>query len=259
MRVSALAKPSTKDEERSTISVIIPTLNEAAHIEAALASVLSQSDAVEVIVVDGGSEDDTVERASRHVRVMEAPRGRARQMNAGAKAASGEVLVFLHADTQLPENGLEVIKMALYDPYVVGGCFRTTFDDGGFWMRVWTWRLWMRSPHLAFGDRAPFVRRSAFEAIGGFPDQPLFEDLELVSGIRREGRFLFLNEAVRTSARRFHRHGAFRQQLYNTALWFGWLLGLSSHRLKRFYSDDPSKRGAALAVGADQERVAVRS
>ena len=78
----------------------------------------------------------------------------------------------------------------------------------------------------------------------------MFEDLELVSRIRSEGRFVFLNEAVQTSARRFHRHGAFRQQLYNTALWFGWLLGLSSHHLKRFYSDDPNKRGAVLGLGA---------
>ena len=242
-----------------TISVIIPTLNEAAHIEATLVSVLAQPEAVEVIVVDGGSEDDTVARASRQVRVMEVSRGRARQMNAGAKGASGEVLVFLHGDTQLPENGLEAIRLALDDPSAVGGCFRTTFDDGGFWMRVWSCRLWMRSHHLAFGDRAPFVRRCTFEAIGGFPDQPLFEDLELVSRIRREGRFVFLDEAVQTSARRFHRHGAFRQQLYNTALWFGWVLGLSSHRLKRFYSDAPNERGAVLGLVADQERLAVRS
>ena len=242
-----------------TISVIIPTLNEAAYIEATLASVLEQSEDVEVIVVDGGSEDETVALASRYVRVMEVPRGRAYQMNAGAKAASGEVLVFLHGDTQLPQNGLEAIKMGLSDRYAVGGCFRTAFDDGGFWMSVWTWRLWMRSPLLAFGDRAHFVWRNTFEAIGGFPDQPLFEDLELVSRIRSEGRFVFLNEAVQTSARRFHRHGAFRQQLYNTALWFGWLLGLSSHRLKRFYSDDPGGRGVVPRLVADQERVAVRS
>lgn len=235
-----------------TISVIIPTLNEAAHIEATLASVLVQPGAAEVIVVDGGSEDDTVERASHHARVMEAPRGRARQMNAGAAVALGEVLVFLHGDTQLPGNGLEAIRMALDDPSAVGGCFRTTFDDDNFWMRVWTWRLWMRSHHLAFGDRAPFVRRSTFEAIGGFADQPLFEDLELVSRIRRNGRFVFLNEAVQTSARRFHRHGAFRQQIYNTALWFGWMLGLSSHHLKRFYSDDPNKRGVASRLVANQ-------
>lgn len=245
---------ATLNSQSVTISVIIPALNEAAHIEATLASVLSQSKNVEVIVVDGGSEDDTVQRASRSARVLEAPRGRARQMNAGAAAASGEALVFLHADTRLPRNGLKAVSNALNDPAAVGGCFRTTFDENSFWLRVWSWRLWMSRHHLAFGDRAQFVRRSAFEAIGGFPDQPLFEDLELVRLVRRRGRFIFLDESVETSARRFARRGAFRQQLYNTAMWLGWLLGLSSQRLKQFYSDDPDKRGIVSRLAGDQER-----
>ncbi len=236
-----------------TISVIIPTLNEADQIEATLASVLSQPGSVEIIVVDGGSQDDTVLRASRHARVLEASKGRARQMNVGTQAASGDVLLFLHADTRLPKGGLEAAGRALQNASIMGGCFRTTFDEGGFWLRVWTARRWMRWHRLAFGDRAPFVRRSAFDAVGGFPEQPIFEDLELVRRIRREGRFVFLDEAVETSARRFRRHGAFRQQFYNTALWFGWIIGLPPNRLKRFYSDDPEKRGGVAGWERNQE------
>lgn len=239
--------------QSETISVIIPTLNEATQIEATLASVLNQPGIVEILVVDGGSEDDTVRRASQFARVLEAPQGRARQMNAGARAASGEILVFLHADTRLPKNGLEVILATLRNPSVVGGCFRTTFDEDGFWLRLWSSRLWMRWHRLAFGDRAPFVRRSTFAVIGGFPDQPMFEDLELVRRIRRKGRFVFLDEAAETSARRFTRHGAFRQQLCNAALWSGWLIGLPANRLKRFYSDEPTRRGAITQQIGDPE------
>ena len=231
-----------------TISVVIPTLNEAVEIEGALASVARQSGPMEVLVVDGGSADDTRARAERAgARVIEAPRGRARQMNAGAAAAGGSALLFLHADTRLPPAALDAVRAALDEPAVAGGCFRTSFDAGGFWMGVWTWRLWMRWHRLAFGDRAPFVRRSAFEAVGGFPDQPLFEDLELVRRVRREGRFVFLDAAVVTSARRFRRHGALGQQARNVGLWLGWNAGLSPHRLKRFYPDEGTAQGDGSA------------
>jgi rSAM/selenodomain-associated transferase 2 len=224
------------------VSVVIPTLNEAAQIEATLASVLEQPGPVEVIVVDSGSMDDTVARAQAHARVLDAPRGRARQMNAGAAQATGDVLLFLHADTHLPEGALDVVRSALAEPAIAAGCFRTTFDAEGFWMRLWSLRLWMRWHRLAFGDRAPFVRREAFEAIGGFPEQPIFEDLELVRRLRRQGRFVFLDEAVITSARRYQRHGAVAQQLRNLALWSAWNLRLPPLWFKRFYPDAPGER-----------------
>ncbi len=219
---------------------------------------LGQPGIDEVLVIDGGSEDATVEIASRYVRVLNGTRGRARQMNAGAIAASGDVFVFLHADTRLPDDAVEVITRALSDPEVAGGCFRTTFDDDSIWMRIWSWRLWMRWHRLAFGDRAPFIRRHVFEEIGGFPDQPMFEDLDLVRKLRKEGRFVLLDEPVETSARRFHRHGAFRQQITNTALWIGWVLGLSSHRLKRFYSDEPDERGVDSTWAVDPDAAILR-
>ena len=222
-----------------SVSIVIPALNEAAEIGTTLASAISQPGPAEVLVVDGGSSDGTAEIAARlGVRTVGAPRGRARQMNAGAAAARGDVLLFLHADTRLPPGALAAVRAALDDPATAGGCFRTTFDDATSpWMRLWQARLWMRWHRLAFGDRAPFVRRSAFVAAGGYPDQPLFEDLELVRRARRHGRFVFLDAAVVTSARRFRANGALAQQLRNLALWAAWNAGVAPARLKRFYPD----------------------
>ena len=208
--------------------------------------------------MDGGSTDGTAETARAALPeavVIDAARGRAAQMNAGAARATGEILLFLHADTRLPDGALDAVRAALADPAVVAGCFRTTFDAGGpagrpafgpvgrRLMRLWEARLWMRWHRFAFGDRALFARRAAFEAAGGFPDQPIFEDLDAVRALRQRGRFVFLDAAVVTSARRFRRHGALGQQLRNLALWLGWNAGVAPARLKRFYDDGGGGRG----------------
>ncbi len=231
------------------ISVVVPALNEADGIAACLASVAGQDGPWDVVVADGGSSDGTAEAARQampEAQVISAQRGRARQMNAGAEAATGDVLLFLHADTRLPDGALADIRAALADPAVVGGCFRTRFASepknefgrlGQALMRAWQARLWMRWHRLAFGDRGLFVRRDMFDAVGGFPDQPLFEDLDLVGTLRQRGGFAFLDASVETSARRFARHGALRQQLRNLALWLGWNAGVPPARLKRFYSN----------------------
>ncbi|MEO0559655.1 MAG: TIGR04283 family arsenosugar biosynthesis glycosyltransferase [Bacteroidota bacterium] len=229
------------------MSVIVPTLNEADRIESTLLSLLGGADPIEVIVADGGSTDDTAPRVLATMptaTVLDAPRGRARQMNAGAAHASGEILLFLHADTRLPGGALADIRTAMSDSATAGGCFRTTFDDTrSAWMKLWQARMWMRWHRFAFGDRGLFMRRSVFDAVGGFPDQPIFEDLDMVRAIRQHGRFHFLDTAVVTSARRYQRHGALRQQLRNVALWLGWSVGISPTRLKRFYPDSRAERG----------------
>ena len=231
-----------------SVSVIVPALNEAGGIARCLASVAGQPGGAETIVVDGGSTDGTADAARAAmptVTVLASERGRARQMNAGADAATGAVLLFLHADTRLPPDALDRVRAALADASVVGGCFQTRFElRGSAWgplgrglMRLWEGRMWMRWHRFAFGDRALFARRAAFDAVGGYPDQPMFEDLDLVRALRQRGRFAFLRADVVTSARRFARHGALRQQLRNLGLWLGWNAGVSGARLKRFYSD----------------------
>ena len=228
-----------------SVSLIVPALNEVEGIARCLASVAGQAPA-ETIVVDGGSTDGTASAArAAGATVLTSGRGRARQMNAGADAATGDALLFLHADTRLPPDALERVRAALADDAVAGGCFQTRFElNGATWgplgrglMRLWEGRMWMRWHRFAFGDRALFARRAAFESIGGYPDQPMFEDLDLVRALRQRGRFVFVQADVVTSARRFARHGALRQQLRNLGLWLGWNAGISGARLKRFYSD----------------------
>ena len=232
-----------------TVSIIIPTLNEEAELPATLASALGQSGPKVIIVADGGSSDGTLEIAAQHgVRVIAAARGRARQMNTGAAHTTGDVILFLHADTRLPTGALDRIRTALADADTVAGCFRLRFDRGGLWLWLWTRSVWMRWPRWAFGDRALFVRRSTFDAVGGFPDQPVFEDLDLVRALESHGRFVFLDAEVTTSSRRYQHSGALRQQLRNLVLWSAWLLGASPHRMARFY---PPHLDAEPTSGAD--------
>ncbi len=233
------------------VSVVIPALDEAAGIGGALASVARQEAPWEVVVTDGGSTDGTpaaVLDAMPGARVVVGEAGRARQLAAGADASSGEIVLFLHADTRLPDGALALVRDALADPSVAGGCFATRFDTSahGFGplgraaMRLWQARLWMRWHRLAFGDRAIFCSRAALDAAGGVPQQPLFEDLDLVRRLRRVGRFVFLDATVETSARRFRRHGAVRQQARNLALWLAWMAGVAPERLARFYPREPA-------------------
>jgi rSAM/selenodomain-associated transferase 2 len=227
-----------------TVSIIIPTLDEEAELPATLASVRAQPEPKEIIVADGGSEDATREIAEQHgTELVTGRRGRAQQMNAGAARATGDVLLFLHADTRLPAGALDHVREALATPDTAAGCFRLRFDRDGFWLWLWSRPIWMRWHRWAFGDRALFVRREAFDAVGGFPDQPIFEDLDIVRALRREGRFAFLDAAVVTSSRRYEREGALRQQLRNWALWTAWLLGVDPQRVARFYPSDNAARG----------------
>jgi rSAM/selenodomain-associated transferase 2 len=195
-----------------TLSVVIPTLDEAARIGLRLSELAAQA-VDEVIVADGGSRDGTVEiaRAQSGVQVVTAARGRGRQQNDGARAAGGDVLLFLHADTQLPADARGWIERALAEADVVAGAFRVrTVADAGHrnWLGPFLRIADIRShlTRLPYGDQALFVRRSAFVAVGGFPDEPLMEDVGLVRRLRRVGRIVTVPAYVRASGRRFLRH-----------------------------------------------------
>ncbi len=191
------------------VSVIVPVLNEAARIGRCLEALSGLKGLHEVIIVDGGSSDKTVEVARQKggATVLSAPRGRASQMNAGAKVAAGDTLLFLHADVTLPQDGLECISITLSGPGVVAGAFRTwTVDDSGtsrLGPLLHLADLRSRYTRLPYGDQGLFVRADVFWKAGGFPPQELMEDLELSRRLRRFGRLEVVRSSVLVSGRRF--------------------------------------------------------
>ena len=224
-----------------TISVIIPTLHEEKTLPETLARLRHPAFA-EVLVVDGGSRDRALaDIALAHplTRVFNAPTGRARQMNAGAAVAKGELLLFLHADTLLPPTAAEDITAAMADTRIVGGRFdaRLVPDRGLLWVvgRMMSWRS--RITGIATGDQAIFVRRKVFEDIGAFPDIPIMEDIAFSRRLKRAGQVAALHRCVMTSGRRWKRHGAIRTILLMWWLRLLFLLGVSPDRLQRLYDD----------------------
>ena len=231
-------KPSATKSPQ--ISVIIPTLNEESAICQTLETLPRPSAGdVEVIVVDGGSRDRTVERAGPLARVINSSPGRARQMNAGALSASGETLLFLHADTRLPPNAFLLIQQSLADPDCCGGAFRHSLDRRGILFRLISWmsNLRARWPGIIYGDQAPFIRKSVFEALGGFREQEILEDGDLTWRMRKAGRVRLLKASVVTSARRWERLGCWRTIFLMWTIALGYCCGVSPARLKRLYPD----------------------
>ena len=224
-----------------TISVIIPTLHEEHTLPGALAR-LRHPAFSEVLVVDGGNRDRTLaDIALAHplTRVLNAPTGRARQMNAGASLAKGEILLFLHADTLLPPLAAESIINTMADTRIVGGRFdaRLIPDRGLLWVVGRMMSLRSRLTGIATGDQAIFVRRKVFEDIGAFPDIPIMEDIVLSRRLKQAGRVAALHSCVMTSGRRWERKGAIRTILLMWWLRLLFYLGVSPDRLKRMYDD----------------------
>lgn len=221
------------------ISVIIPTLNEAATIGETLRR-LRSSGSCEVIVVDGGSDDGTPELARPQADlVLSAGRGRATQMNVGARAASGQVLLFLHADTVLPPDFPALLENALRNPRVVGGRFDVRLDAEGRLFRIIETLMNLRSrvSRIATGDQAIFVRSRTFLELGGYREAELMEDLELSYRLKRQGELACLREPVVTSARRWQRDGIVRTIVLMWLLRFLYFIGVSPSYLKTFYAD----------------------
>lgn len=221
-----------------TLSVVVPTLNEARHIEACLASVWSQPHDGEVIVVDGGSDDATAVLATPlATAVVPSVRGRAAQMNAGARTATGDALLFLHADSRLAPGAFDALHEALADPAVVGGTFTLRFDVDDPLLDFYAWCTRFPLGVFRYGDQGIFVRRATFDALGGFPELPIMEDVDFLARLRRRGRTALIPLPVTTSARRFERLGVVRQQLLNAALVGLYALGAPPERLARWYEN----------------------
>jgi rSAM/selenodomain-associated transferase 2 len=215
-----------------SLSIIIPTLNEAA----ALADLARSLPAAQIIVADGGSTDETANLAAAHGwQVVAAPRGRGVQMNAGARAAQGDILLFLHADTRLPHDAETQIKNALEDATVCGGNFSLCFDGDTRAANCLTWLYpFLRWGGMCYGDSAIFIRRAVFEELGGYRDFPLFEDVDLFRRMKRRGKFARLAAQATTSSRRFE--GRFlRTFAHWSCLQVLYWLGVSPHRLAQLY------------------------
>jgi len=221
------------------LSIVVPALDEAPNLERLLPDLVARCLEEEVIVVDGGSADATAEVMRRFpsVRFIASPRGRARQMNAGARVARGEALLFLHADTVLPEGATSAITGALADPSVVGGRFDVRFTSPRWPFRMIAALMNRRSrwSGISTGDQGIFVTRAAFDALGGYPDIPLMEDIELTRRLKRLGRLASLDLRVTTSSRKWERDGILRTVLLMWSLRFLYFCGVSPARLCGWY------------------------
>ncbi len=219
------------------ISVIIPTLNEERNLLATLEN-LAQTEQVEIIVADGGSTDRTRELAKNcGAIVVQAPPGRATQMNAAVGSATGDILLFLHADTRLPNNWIEGVRRELAKPGTAAGAFALGIDSAERSLRAIENLANFRSRRfqLPYGDQAIFVRSELFRRIGGYADLPIMEDVELIRRLRRYGRIRTARERVLTSPRRWERLGVVRTTAINQIVIVGYVLGIAPTYLARLY------------------------
>jgi rSAM/selenodomain-associated transferase 2 len=223
------------------ISVVIPVLNESVNLPAAIHSVRTSIPDAEIIAVDGGSTDGSLEwlKSQPAIKVVPSERGKGPQQNAGASVASGDVLLFLHADCRLPldagTNLIEVMK----DPSIAGGCFLAQWSRNTFSLRLISFGMNLRTRirKVCYGDQGLYIRRTIFRQIGGFPDWPLFEDTELIRRMKIAGRFRVIDSPVTMSARRFEQNGIFYGVFLVYFLQIAFMMGVPPARLKKWFVD----------------------
>lgn len=221
------------------LAIVVPTLNEEAALRRILPGVLALAPTPdEVVVSDGGSTDRTVEVARElGARVVTGPPGRGGQLTRGAEATTADILLFLHADTELPADGIRRIREAIAGG-AAGGGFYVRYDAPPPLLRLGGERLINARTRLSgwpLGDQAQFVTRVAFRALGGYRDWPILEDLDFARRLRRHGRLVLITTPVTTAARRFAEQGVVRTVATNWLIWILFLCGVSPHRLARLY------------------------
>jgi len=242
---SDLRPPSA---ELKRISVIIPTLNEVENLKTTITH-LQKSKTVEIIVVDGGSRDGTVELAgSLGAKVLKTGASKAVQMNVGAVEAAYDVLLFLHADTRLPDNFDEKVLAAVNQNGFCAGAFSLSIDSDEpglrFIERVANWRS--RFFQMPYGDQALFVSRDLFKELGGFPDFPIMEDFAFIRRLRQKGKITILPDSVQTSPRRWLNFGILKSWLLNQMIIVAYYLGISPQRLSQWYRREKGKSGQGM-------------
>lgn len=223
------------------ISIIIPTLNEEGNIKAVINSI--QSHNIEIILVDGGSEDQTLLIAkSLDIKVVVSSPGRANQMNTGAMVASGEIVLFLHADTRLPTGFDDMVRRTLAKPGIVAGAFTLHIDAPDWGLRLvefgvkWRSHLWQ----MPYGDQAIFLTKDVFQKVGNFPQIPIMEDFELMRKLKSLGKIYLLPTPVITSPRRWLKKGILQTTILNQIIVIAYLLGLSPNRICNWYRQERS-------------------
>jgi len=225
------------DRKTSDISIIIPTYNETDSIGRILPELLAVP-GVELLVVDGGSTDNTVDLAkSLGAEVLRTSPGRAQQMNAGADAAHGNILLFLHCDTKLASGFVGQVRNALNQTGVSAGAFQLSIDGKGFGFRIIEWLVKFRSKilQMPYGDQGIFVTTDMFFSVGGFSLLPIMEDFELIRRLKKEGKIEILSLTATTSARRWKKLGILKATLLNQAIIIGYFLGVSPQKLAGWY------------------------
>ncbi len=223
------------------ISIITPVLNEEQQVVSFLDALNPYENIVEHIFVDGGSTDRTRALLQQYpVKLLCSPPGRGLQQNMGAEAAGGDILLFLHCDTRLPDNFPALIQEALHKPGRGAGAFSLAIDHPGWPYRLVEKGANLRSRllNLPYGDQALFMKKSVFNSVGGFPDHPILEEIALLRRLRQLGSIGIIAAPATTSARRWRRLGIVRTTLVNQILLAGFFMGFSPQRLARIYFRD---------------------
>ncbi len=221
------------------ISIIMPVLNEEVVIEKALKNLTKQKGDFELIVVDGGSTDQTTEIAKRYADIIVSDKGRACQMNAGAKVANGDILLFLHADSILQNDALVKLENVMDNKGMIGGAFKYALDDPFWFYRIIEFLANLRARTFSIypGDHGIFVRRAIFRKIGGFKNIDLMEDIDLSKRLKREGKLVQLDAKIVSSARRLKQEGIITTFFHMQLNRFLFLAGMSPRVLSRFYKN----------------------